>query len=86
MKCSQIAGSASAREHSRRHWRVDDTANAKISRTEGTSLNVKIAYPTGNLGANQASSQSNIKSVKVELPKQQRANHPLMAAPRVAIT
>jgi hypothetical protein len=55
MKCSQIAGSASAREHPRRHWRVDDTANAKISRTEDTSLNVKIAYPTGNLGAKASS-------------------------------
>ncbi len=43
---------------------------AKVSRTDGTSLNVKIVYPTGNLGANQASSQSNIKYVKVELPKQ----------------
>ena len=33
------------------------------------ALTAKIVYPTGNLGANQASSQSNIKSVKVELPK-----------------
>jgi len=42
---------------------------AKTSRTDGASLGVKIVYPTGNLGANQASSQSNIGSIKVELPK-----------------
>jgi hypothetical protein len=42
----------------------------KTSRANGAGLNVKLVYPTGELGANQASSQSNIKSVKVELPKQ----------------
>jgi hypothetical protein len=42
----------------------------KTSRTMGASLDAKIVYPTGNLGANQASSQSNIQSVKVDLPKQ----------------
>jgi hypothetical protein len=46
------------------------STSGKPSRSEGESLAVKIVYPTGNLGANQASSQSNIKSVKVELPKQ----------------
>jgi hypothetical protein len=43
--------------------------SAKTSRADGASLGVKIVYPTGELGANQASSQSNIQSVKVELPK-----------------
>jgi hypothetical protein len=46
------------------------STSSKPSRTEGTKLTVKIVYPTGNLGFNQASSQSNIKTVKVELPKQ----------------
>jgi hypothetical protein len=46
------------------------STSSKPSRTEGTSLAVKIVYPTGNLGFNQASSQSNIKTVKVELPRQ----------------
>ena len=47
-----------------RNHRQDITIN-------GVSLDVKIVYPTGPLGANQASSQSNIKSVgKVDLPKQ----------------
>jgi hypothetical protein len=43
--------------------------SGKTSRADGASLGVKIVYPSGELGANQASSQSNIKSVKVELPK-----------------
>ena len=42
----------------------------KTSRAEGASLDAKILYPTGELGDNQASSQSNVKSVKVDLPKQ----------------
>lgn len=33
------------------------------------SFGARVAYPVGNLGHNQASSQSNIKYVKVELPK-----------------
>jgi uncharacterized repeat protein (TIGR01451 family) len=41
----------------------------KTSRANGAGLNVKLVYPTGELGANQASSQSNIKSIRVELPK-----------------
>ena len=45
------------------------STQAKTSRADGASLDAKIVYPTGNLGFNQASSQSNIQSVKVELPK-----------------
>ncbi|MGH2853236.1 MAG: hypothetical protein ACRDLF_03475, partial [Solirubrobacteraceae bacterium] len=45
------------------------STSGKTSRAKGASLGVRIVYPTGNLGANQASSQSNIQSVKVELPK-----------------
>jgi hypothetical protein len=46
------------------------STNGKTSRANGASLTAKIVYPTGNLGFNQASSQSNIASVKVDLPKQ----------------
>jgi hypothetical protein len=46
------------------------STSGKTSRANGASLGVKLTYPTGALGANQASSQSNIKSVKVDLPKQ----------------
>jgi hypothetical protein len=46
------------------------STSAKTSRKNGASLTVKIIYPVGNLGDNQASSQSNINSVKVDLPKQ----------------
>ncbi len=42
----------------------------KASKAQGASLTADIVYPTGELGANQASSQSNIASVKVDLPKQ----------------
>lgn len=45
-------------------------ASGKISRQNGVSFGAKVVYPVGNLGANQATSQSNIKYVKVELPKQ----------------
>ncbi len=45
------------------------STSGKTSRASGASLTAKIVYPTGNLGANQASSQSNIASVKVDLPK-----------------
>lgn len=44
--------------------------SGRPSRLDGTSLDVRIVYPTGPLGANQASSQSNIAKVKVSLPKQ----------------
>ncbi|MGA9286583.1 MAG: hypothetical protein WBV85_14200 [Solirubrobacteraceae bacterium] len=46
------------------------STSGKTSRKNGASLDAKITYPTGPLGDNQASSQSNIKSVKVNLPKQ----------------
>ncbi len=42
----------------------------KTSKANGASLTAKIVYPTTPLGANQASSQANIASVKVDLPKQ----------------
>jgi uncharacterized repeat protein (TIGR01451 family) len=42
----------------------------KNGKANGASLDAKIVYPTGPLGNNQASSQSNIASVKVDLPKQ----------------
>jgi hypothetical protein len=42
----------------------------KTSRKNGASLDVKLTYPPTPTGANQASSQSNIRSVKVDLPKQ----------------
>jgi hypothetical protein len=45
------------------------STSAKTSRADGASLDAKIVYPVGNLGFNQASSQSNIQIVKVELPK-----------------
>ncbi|MGA7704012.1 MAG: hypothetical protein WB998_03845 [Solirubrobacteraceae bacterium] len=46
------------------------STSGKTSRKDGASLDAKIIYPTGELGANQASSQSNVKMVKVDLPKQ----------------
>jgi hypothetical protein len=46
------------------------STSGKTSRANGASLDAKVLYPTGALGANQASSQSNIASVKVDLPKQ----------------
>jgi hypothetical protein len=42
----------------------------RTSRKNGASLDARILYPTGPLGDNQASQQSNIASVKVDLPKQ----------------
>ncbi len=42
----------------------------RTSKANGASLTAKIVYPTTPLEANQASSQSNIASVKVDLPKQ----------------
>ncbi len=41
------------------------TASGKTSRVDGTSLNVKITYPSAPQG-----SEANIASVKVDLPKQ----------------
>jgi hypothetical protein len=46
------------------------STSGKTSRKDGASLDAKIVYPTGKLEANQASSQSNVKMVKVDLPKQ----------------
>ncbi len=46
------------------------STSGKTSRKNGASLDAKILYPTGELGDNQASSQSNVKMVKVDLPKQ----------------
>jgi hypothetical protein len=46
------------------------STSGKTSRAKGASLDAKIVYPTGALGANQASQQSNIAKVKVDLPKQ----------------
>jgi hypothetical protein len=46
------------------------STQGRTSRKDGASLDAKIIYPTGPLGANQASQQSNIASVKVDLPKQ----------------
>jgi uncharacterized repeat protein (TIGR01451 family) len=46
------------------------STSGRTSRANGASLTAKIVYPTGQLGDNQASSQSNIRLVKVELPKQ----------------
>jgi hypothetical protein len=40
------------------------STSAKASRVDGTSLNVKLTYPSAPFG-----SQANIKQVKVELPK-----------------
>ena len=43
---------------------------AQSTKANGTSLDAKIVYPATPLGANQASSQANIASVKVSLPVQ----------------
>jgi hypothetical protein len=46
------------------------STSGRTSRRDGASLTAKVLYPTGAPGANQVSSQANIASVKVELPKQ----------------
>ncbi len=46
------------------------STSGRTSRRNGASLAVSIQYPNIAPGANQASSQSNIASVKVDLPKQ----------------
>ncbi len=46
------------------------STSGKTSKKYGASLDAKIVYPATPLGANQASSQANIASVKVDLPKQ----------------
>jgi hypothetical protein len=46
------------------------STSGKTSRANGASLDAKIVYPTTAVGHNQASQQSNIAKVKVDLPKQ----------------
>ncbi len=46
------------------------STSGKTSKADGASLDAKVIYPTGPLGASQASSQSNISYVKVDLPTQ----------------
>jgi hypothetical protein len=46
------------------------SVSGKTSKADGASLTAKILYPTGALADNQASSQSNVAMVKVDLPKQ----------------
>jgi hypothetical protein len=46
------------------------STSGKTSKADGASFDAKILYPTGTPGANQASSQANVASVKVDLPKQ----------------
>ena len=46
------------------------STQGRTSKASGASLTAKIVYPPTPLGANQASSQANIASVKVDLPKQ----------------
>ncbi len=46
------------------------STSGTTSRLDGASLDARIVYPSGALPDNQASSQSNIRLVKVELPKQ----------------
>jgi hypothetical protein len=43
--------------------------SGKSSRQNGVSFGARVVYPVGNLGHDQASSQSNIHYVKVELPR-----------------
>jgi uncharacterized repeat protein (TIGR01451 family) len=45
------------------------STSGRTSRVDGANLGVRIVYPAGGLGAQQASSQANIQTVKVELPK-----------------
>lgn len=44
--------------------------SGRTSRADGASLTARIVYPSTPPGYNQASSQSNIASVKVDLPRQ----------------
>jgi hypothetical protein len=46
------------------------STSGKTSRKSGASLDVKLTYPKGPFPDNQASVQSNIAQVKVDLPKQ----------------
>jgi hypothetical protein len=46
------------------------STQGQTSKVNGASLDAKIVYPTSAPGNNQASTQANIASVKVDLPKQ----------------
>jgi hypothetical protein len=46
------------------------STSGKTSRKNGASLTAHILYPIGTLPDNEASSQSNVASVKVDLPRQ----------------
>jgi hypothetical protein len=46
------------------------STSGRTSRSGGASLDAKVIYPAVALTGNQASSQANIASVKVDLPKQ----------------
>ncbi len=46
------------------------STTGQSTKANGTSLDAKIVYPATPLGANQASSQANVASVKVDLPIQ----------------
>jgi hypothetical protein len=46
------------------------STSGKTSKAKGASLDVKVQYPSTPAGNGRATSQANIASVKVELPKQ----------------
>jgi hypothetical protein len=46
------------------------STSGRTSKARGASLDVKVQYPSTSPGHGQATSQANIASVKVELPKQ----------------
>jgi len=46
------------------------STSGRTSKADGASLDAKVIYPTGALGANQSTSQASIASIKVDLPKQ----------------
>jgi hypothetical protein len=46
------------------------TTSAHTSRANGASLDAKVVFPKGSFGGPQGATESNIKSVKVDLPKQ----------------
>ncbi len=62
------------------------STSGRNSRADGASLTAKVVYPAGALGHNQASSQSNIEKVKVELPKQLPARLTTLQKACLAIT
>jgi hypothetical protein len=46
------------------------STSGRTSKANGASLDVKVLYPSTRSGNNQATSQANVASVRVELPKQ----------------